>query len=176
MERDELLHRQQKILNNLRLLPRRILHMQSNDNVTEFVLHDLCNEGCFNLEKAAYLVDNPDFNCLKGVAGFSRAEAFCPEKVIWDDPQGFSAHMQGAAFNQKVRSFGRESFVKQGETEDQVADHIAQNLEFTNYGFYSWNMKHDNHGIFVYEKTSDDTSVDEYLSDGLYLLGFCPVY
>ena len=44
--------------------------------MSEFVLHDICNPNCFNLQKAAFLVDNPDFDCLKGVAGFSADEAY----------------------------------------------------------------------------------------------------
>ncbi len=176
MEREELLYRQQQVLEYLNRLPRQILQMQGKDNVTEFVIHELCNESCFNLEKAAYLVDNPDFNCLKGVAGFSRSEAFTPENV-WDVPQEFSSHMQSCDFNQKVRSFACESFLKKGETEEQVADVVAQTLGFNNYDYHLWGMKHDNHGLFLYQKArAKDSYADEYIPNGLCLLSFCPVF
>ena len=175
MERKELL-RQQQILKQLSRLPRKILHMQGADNITEFVMHELCNEVCFNLEKAAYFIDNPDFNCLKGIAGFSRSEAYSPVNV-WDDPHAFSMHMQSCAFNQQVRSFTRESFLKKGETEEQVAKNIAQTLGFNNFGHYAWTMKHDNHGLFVYQKARDEeTYIDEYIPEALCLFGFCPVF
>lgn len=175
MKRDELLHRQQQILNRLSRLPRKILLMQGKDNVTEFVLHELCNEDCFNLEKAAYLIDNPDFNCLKGIAGFSRKEAY--NQNLWDNPQAFSTHMQASSFNKKVRSFLQESFRKQSKPETDVVKHIARDLDVQNYGFLSWNMKHDNHGLFIYQKAyNDDTCTDDYILDGLCLLGFCPIF
>lgn len=177
MKHDELLLRQQQILNHLSRLPRRILHMQGNDNITELVMHELCNEYCFNLEKAAYLIDNPDFDCLKGIAGFARSEAYSAGQNIWDDPKKFTQHVQAASFNNKVRSYYRNSFTKQGESEEVVAKYIAKDLGLEEYGYLSWHMKHDNHGLFIYQKAcADDTCADDYILDGLSLLGFCPIY
>ena len=63
------------ILDKLCHLPRKILSLHGHDNITELILHELCNEQCFNLEKAAYFIDNPDFDCFKGVAGHCRSQA-----------------------------------------------------------------------------------------------------
>lgn len=151
--------------------------MQGNDNITELVMHELCNEYCFNLEKAAYLIDNPDFDCLKGIAGFARSEAYSAGQNIWDDPKKFTQHVQAASFNNKVRSYYRNSFTKQGESEEVVAKYIAKDLGLEEYGYLSWHMKHDNHGLFIYQKAcADDTCADDYILDGLSLLGFCPIY
>ena len=52
-------------------LPKRMVplyDLEAIGNIPEFVLHDLCHEDCFNLKKAAFLVDNPDFDSLQGVA------------------------------------------------------------------------------------------------------------
>ena len=57
---DEALHSQHNVLNTISRLPRKMLSLKNQENITEFVLHDLCNKKCFNLEKAAYFVDNPD--------------------------------------------------------------------------------------------------------------------
>src|ERR1700691_4148672 len=103
MEHYEQLQRQCKMLSCLAALPKRILSLHGEDNVTEFVLHDLCHQDCFNLNKAAYFVDNPDFNCSKGVAGFSRDEPFNECEVIWSKADAFSEHMKKSAFNQRVR-------------------------------------------------------------------------
>ena len=69
------------ILNTLSKLPRKMLSLKGQENVTEFVLHELCHKNCFNLDKAAYFVDNPDFDCLKGMAGFAPLRRMGPRKI-----------------------------------------------------------------------------------------------
>ena len=64
------------VLGNILKIPKKLLSAQHVDNVAEFVLHERSHENCFNLRRAAYFVDNPDFNCLKGIAGFCRKEAY----------------------------------------------------------------------------------------------------
>ncbi len=177
MESLELLQRQNKMLSYLSSLPRRMLLLHGIDNVTEFVLHDLCAEECFNLNKAAYFVDNPDFNCTKGVAGFSRDEAFAKIDAPWQDPRTFSAHMQLSSFNRQVRSLNRCSIKKGGETHADLAGMLAKDLGFKNYDFCSWQMRHDNEGFVLYEKCdSSDLFVKDHLLDGLTLLSFCPIF
>lgn len=176
MEREELLQKQHRMLSNLSHLPRRILSLHHIDNVTEFVLHDLCQEQCFNLNKAAYFVDNPDFNCTKGVAGFSRDEMSdsCP---IWDDPEGFSKQMKASEFNGHVRELSKCSLKNIGDVHESLANEIAQQLGFKNHAYCSWNMKHGNEGFVVYEKASkEDNFADDYMINGLSLLSFCPVF
>lgn len=177
MENHTILQRENRMLNCLSGLPRRMLALHGIDNVTEFVLHDLCQEHCFNFNKAAYFVDNPDFNCTKGVAGFSRQETFGKNDAIWEDPQGFSQHMQASSFNQKVRQMGRCSLKKIDDGHKTMAEQMASDLGFSNYAFCSWSMKHDNDGFVLYEKADvADTFADNHLLNGLSLLSFCPVF
>ena len=96
------------LLSNLQQLPRKILLLPGTYNVPEFVLHELCNEKCFNVHKAAYFVDNPDFDCLKGVAGINHEEGVIKDD-IWSDPDRFSEKMKASPFNQKVRSVLHQS-------------------------------------------------------------------
>lgn len=176
MEREELLQKQHRMLSCLSHLPRKMLGLQNVDNITEFVLHDLCNADCFNLNKAAYFVDNPDFNCTKGIAGFSRDEA-CGEKIIWDEPQEFSNKMKSSAFNNQVRTLSHCSLRNIGDVHESLAREIAQELGFKNHAFCSWHMKHGNEGFVVYEKVSDEEKfADDYMINGLSLLSFCPVF
>ena len=153
-----------------------MLLLHGRDNVIEFVLHELCHEQCFNLEKAAYVVDNPDFNCLKGVAGFARSEAYEKEADVWKNPDAFSAHMQSSPFNQKVRSFEKESLCKKGASDDAIVSEVAQNLGLDHPSYYAWDMKHDNRGVLVYQKCDQEECDCNYLLDGLCMLGFCPVF
>ncbi len=177
MEREELLERQNKMFVCLTSLPKRMLSLQGMDNVTEFVLHDLCNECCFNLSRAAFFIDNPDFNCTKGVAGFSREEIRAQCSGIWDNPQAFSECMRSSAFNQKVRGLTECSIRKAGHNHDELAKKVADDLGFKQYAYCSWGMKHDNEGFVIFEKAlPQETFADEHVLNGLALLSFCPVF
>jgi len=175
----ELLGRQIYILERLSSLPRKILSLHGNENISELVLHELCRQECFNIDRAAYFIDNPDFDCLKGVVGHCRAD-FSPEGDgdVWQDPQGFGARTKESAFNKKVRGFTQESAFKRKKGEKETADLIAHELDLSCHGFYSWQMKHDNHGIFIYERAPDHDGADydKFLPEGVMLLGFCPVF
>ncbi len=169
--------KKQKIMHCLSCLPRKILKLHGRDNVIEFVMHELGLKDHFDLEKTAYIIDNPDFNCLKGVAGVSRSELYQPKQDIWDEPEDFSVHMQNAPYNKQVRCFSKESCVRNGQTDEQIVEQFASDLGFEHPSFYSWPMKHDNHGILLYEKAEHDDHCDcEYLLEGLSLIGFCPVF
>ncbi len=155
-------------------LPKKMLSMHGRDNVIEFVLHDL-GQG-FNLKRAAYVVDNPDFNCLKGVAGFDREQVYQTDKNIWQDPEMFTSHMQQAPYNQQVRCFLTESLVKKGKSDQEIVKNISGMLGFQDPSYYAWPVKHDNHGLLIYEKCDQGNCDCDYLLDGLCLIGFCPVF
>lgn len=162
---------------NLATLPRKMISLHGNENVSGFVLHDLCLKDCFNLKKAAYFVDNPDFDCLKGIAGISQEEPHLLSD-IWLAPEKFSLYMNQSPFNQKVRSLYRTSSKKiNAQADKELAIDVAHELGIVNIGYCSWNGKHDNHGILVFE-CNDLASKPEtdHLVDGLSLLSFCPIY
>jgi hypothetical protein len=166
------------ILSQLSSLPRKMLSLRGQENITEFVLHELCGKHCFDLQKAAYFIDNPDFDCLKGVAGFCATEAYSPDGSIWNNPSAFSTHMQGSQFNQKVRTITHTSMRKDKKGDSEIVDRVARELNLQVPGYYSWDMKHDNHGLLIYERRcqeGDACDIDSVLN-GLSLLGFCPIF
>jgi len=174
----EMTCRNTQIADSLRRLPRKMLQLHGLDNITDFVLHELCDKHCFNIPKAAYFVDNPAFNCLKGVVGIAGMELEGVED-IWINPDQFREKIAQSSFNQNVRSFNYESRKKRGHSLEEMAETIAKQFDFKNYGFYSWDMKHDNHGFLVCEKNSEkdyEHPHDEMMVDGLSLLSFCPIY
>jgi len=173
MEDHETLKRQHAILHYLSNIPPKILSLHGADNVTEFVLHALCDKSCFDLKRAAYFVDNPDFNCLKGVAGCAQDECF-GDKCAWQNPKDFSSHMQSASFNQQVRDVMRCSVNGGTEAMKALTEEVAKDLVIHNFSVYSWPMKHGNHGVLVYEK--GDNSLDHLIPNGVCLLGFCPIF
>lgn len=177
MESQAVSPRHHRLLTCLSCLPQRILSVHGLHNVTEFVLHDLCIEPCFNLEKAAYLVDNPDFNCLKGIAGFAQKERFDDYENIWDKQDQFASHMQSAPFNQKVRGVGKPSIRAVGTPDQEALQALAADLDITNPSYFTWDMKHGNRGILLFQRAEGDTEpIEDPLLRGLYLLGFCPVF
>jgi hypothetical protein len=168
--------RKRNITHSLSCLPKKMLQLHGKDNVVEFVLHELSKEDCFNLDRVAYVVDNPDFNCVKGVAGYCYNEKYAADKDIWSDPDSFTSYMSKAPFNNKVRSYAQESYIKRGCSEQDLINEVSQSLGFSHPVSYSWTMKHDNHGILLYEKRDGDTCDCDYLLDGLCLIGFCPIF
>lgn len=175
MKREEVLQRQYEMLDSLSKIPLNILRLHGHQNVTDFVLYELCHERCFNLEKAAYFVDNPDFNCLKGVAGHARTERVNIAD-IWKDTDNVGHALLESPFNKQVRSYSSSSLKKEA-SDNELACKIAKDLGIKEYGYCSWGSKHDNHGILIYEKAKNDEAVDEErLLSGLSLLSFCPLF
>jgi hypothetical protein len=179
MKHNSSLDRDTALLKFLHKLPQKIvrIHCHGLENIPEFVLHDFCHEACFNLSKAAYLVDSPDFNCCKGVAGISHHEKdFCADiHDIWQEPDRYTSFMSSSPFNGKVRSLAGES-IKNGSERDMI-EKIAHQLEFSDPEYITWPMKHDNHGILIFEsKNNDCDDMKEYLEHGVYFLSLCPIH
>lgn len=164
----------QDMLYHLSTLPRNIVLLNDQDNIAEFVLHDLCHERCFNINKAAYFVDSPDFDHCKGVAGFSQSESY-PTENIWQDPVSFSEYMRNASFNNQVRSITRPSIKKIGDDWKPVAFSLAKDLAVQDPSIYMIDLKHDNHGIFVCNKMEDEYDQQDMIN-WLSLLGLCHIH
>ena len=168
-----------KVLCLLNALPRKILGLQGQENLTEFVLHDLAGADCFNLHRAAYFVDNPDFDCIKGIAGFNRQEIEGLPSDVWQDADRFSERMRSSVFNQRVRKLERPSFRRIGSTDEEIARELAEGIEMPHYHFCSWDTKHNNHGFLVYEPVEEEkhrTLTSFYVKDAACLLGLCPIF
>lgn len=176
MEHRDINPRHHNVLRKLSHLPKRMMSVHGKDNVSEFVLHDLCDTACFALEKAAYFVDNPDFNCFKGVAGYDHSNRYPHEDVYWQQCDDFSCHMQDCNFNRHVRTISRQSHIRNNVPNDAIAYEIARDLAFKNPAVYTWPLKHNNSGLFIYETAEDNQELDEHMKNGLELLGFCPIF
>lgn len=178
MKKKNKAERRQELLTCICSLPRKMTQVHGIENLTEFLLYHLADERCFNFSKAAYFVDNPDFDVFRGVSGFHKLEAFKSDDH-WQHVDEFTSHMKDASFNRRVRSVGKKSSKKQQEKIDPaLIELIAQELELEKPQHYSWKMKYDNHGLLVFELADqeDQELVQESLEESLYLLGFCPVF
>ena len=162
-------------------LPQKMLALSFSDNLVEFVLHELCSTRCFNIAKAAYFIDNTDFNCLKGIAGFDKANEFTTgTQESWSSPEKFTRHMSGCRFNTKIRSLLMPSSTRVNQPMPELIHSLSRTLDMHKPQYYTWMLKHDNRGILVYQlpDSSDDAAqeFDTELLCGLHILAFCPVY
>lgn len=174
MKHQNMSERRLKILEYFTELPSKMLTYNDVDNMVEFVLHCLCSENCFNVPKAAYLIDNVDFDCLKGMAGYHHAQKF-NDPAIWAKPDHFTSHMKQCDFNQQVRSISRPSALKSQQSKE-LAKELGELLAMNNPALYSWKIKYDNYGIFIFEPIPDADELNGFIFKGLHLLGFCPMY
>lgn len=164
-----------KLLQHLGNLRKMIVHNHELENLSEFVLHDLCNGPCCNLNKAAYFINNPDFKILKGVAGYHQKELKLSDS--WNNQKQFIASMKNSAFNQKVRNRLQENFERGQISEQYLVRKLADYLEIENPAYHIWDLKHANHGLLIYEPLQEQAAhVQNHLHDSLYYLSFCPVF
>lgn len=177
MKQENMSPQYKQILKCFAYLPQKILSFNGVDNVTEFVLHSLCNENCLNLSKAAYFIDNPDFDCLKGVAGFDKQNEFVNRENIWGIPDHFTKHMQSCNFNQKVRNIYKPSAKRANLAEHELIERLSNELTIEDPHCYAWNGKHNNHALVIFECAGQNSPVlEDDIVHGLCLLGFCPLF
>ncbi len=164
----------QELAENLIDLPNKIIQNYELTHLTQLVLHSLGHNDCFSLDRAAYFVDNPDFDQLLGAAGYLKEEC-CYSQVgdLWKDPYNYSQHMKNATFHKKIQEILKTSIKRQNIDFNNSKDlkSLANELEMTNPKFISWNLKYGNHGVLIYEASSGE----ELLSKAVSLLAFCPV-
>lgn len=177
MEKNNLVNDYERVLHCLSCLPKKIIDNHERENISEFVLHGLCSQNCFNLKKAAYFIDNPDFDCIKGVAGFCQSETNLGWNEIWDEPDSFSLIAKSSPFNQKVRSFSATSSHRKKDSAEEFISSIVNEIGFNDPMYCSWNTKHYNHGILVFEKNENCNEMfHNHFLNSLSMLSFCPVF
>lgn len=163
-----------QLLAHLGNLRKMMVQHHELENLSEFVLHEVCSTPAFELTKAAYFVNNPDFNLLQGIAGYDVAELYIADR--WEHQRKFSNLMKQSIFNQQVRSHIFESFKKGEISEQYAARKIADLLGFKDFSYHAWDLKHGNHGLLIYQSPKVLEKSLDHLHDALYYLSFCPVF
>lgn len=176
MEHDALNQRHAQIVHYLSHLPQKMVSLHGDDHVAAHLLYDLCHEHCFNFARAAYFVDNPDFNWLKGVVGCRRTE-IPNHKDVWGAGAQFSQQFVETPFHQLVKEISRPSLKRAEGSPEEAIKELAQSLNLQDYGYCRWNMKHDNQGLLLFEHADKaDAVADEHITNGATLLSFCPIF
>jgi hypothetical protein len=155
-----------------------MVHHHELENLSEFVLHELCTGPCFNVHKAAYFINNLDFNIMRGVSGYNHQEEHARMHDRWQRQDHFTTSMQNSLFNQKIRSYTQLTAFQPGQSSERyVVDKLADHLEIAQPSYHVWNLKHANHGLLIYEPLVHDVAgTHSHVMDALYYLSFCPIF
>ena len=134
-------------------LPHKILTHHDADNLVALVLHELGHHEGFGISKASYLIDNPDFNCMRGLAGYSHQECVQHKRDPWQDPASFGADMKDAEYHQRTNSFlGKSITTDDGKAiDEQILQDLAGALGMQNPSYFTWRMRHGNNGVLLFE-------------------------
>jgi hypothetical protein len=169
-------HAQGKVLaEQLANLPKNILNNHESRNLASLVLHYLGHKDCFNFKKAAYFVDNPDFDHVLGVAGYANHEcSYHMADDIWNDPASYSEQ----AFNKNVTVKTTTSFKRKNidiHSSQDIAK-LAREVGIENPRIVELTVKHGNHGILLYEANQELSHEQaELLKNAAHFLGFCSI-
>ncbi|MFH1643916.1 MAG: hypothetical protein ABIA74_01955 [bacterium] len=175
----ETFEQQQSIIRYLSALPHKILQFHDLDGLAQMILHELAHKPAFNLKRATYLVDNPDFDHLIGVAGFEEQECHLHKVDLWQSPDLFSNDMQEANFHNDIKKFLKNSLKKNdiNLNNSQEVSGLGHFLGMKEPDYFSWNMKHGNHGILLFDKGEHDLPEwkRELLMNAAALLSLCSI-
>lgn len=144
-----------QLVSRLLDLPHKILSHDDLEGLQQLILYELAHDDSFGFNKASYLIDNPEFNCLKGVAGYAKDECgtvAMPDR--WENPRDFIQNISQAKFHQQVSSFLNPSLCK-AHGKDPEADAVkslSDSLGMKNSSFVTWRMRHGNHGVLLFEE------------------------
>ena len=127
MDRDEVLLKHKRLLGALSILPKKLVSVHGKtDNIAELLICELCNEEFFDINRAAFFVDNPCFDMLKGVAGFHKTEGHTQWSPEWDNHEEITVIMKRSPFNQKVRHFMSTSPNRNDHDLSKIVEQLAK--------------------------------------------------
>ncbi len=171
----DLSNRQIAVVQRLTRIPRYLLHASAYQNPAELVLGELCHKECFNVPRAAFFVDNPDFDCARGVAGYNAEDHADAQETCWIEQDAFGFRMQCSTFNKLVRSLVPQSISREERRAYALAE-LAEQLKFEIPAVTYFQMPHENKGLLIFEKPKEDIhELEQLWEDACSLLAFCPL-
>ena len=166
------------LLGTLLNMPSKIMQHYDVNGLVQMVLHELAHDKHLAFKRATYLVDSPDFDCLRGLAGFCREECRLHQQDLWQDPHHFASAMREASFHASMQKLLGASLHKNhldaAHKDNLLAFGKALGMEAPEV--YVWNLKHGNHGILLYEENSAvaaEKTTKQALDHASALLGLC---
>lgn len=167
------------LASNLSGLLHKVLNHHDADGLAQIVLHELGHDNAFKFNKATYLVDNPDFNHLLGVAGYNHCECHMHKNDLWQTPNSFLTDMKDAEYHNSVRAYLNDSLSRKdiNLNDSNEVKELGVHLGLNEPHFFSWKMKHGNHGLLLFENKDPMGSSwkNGLLRNVAALLSFCGV-
>lgn len=162
--------RYHEILMAISNLPHKIVTLHSHDSLPALVLNTVCSKECFDIKRAAYIVNNPDFNCLKGIVGIDQSSVTdMSQEHAWQAPDELLQRLHRSSFHNLVAGYSAHEALR-----DTTA--LAEHLSMHNSRPCRWRMKYNNEGIVLYEPGRElSHEEEEMLQRSLSLLSFCPI-
>ncbi|MCK4651021.1 hypothetical protein KAT08_02475 [Candidatus Babeliales bacterium] len=177
--RNDFLNDDHRLTSYLSDLLHKVLRYHDVDGLPQMVLHEIGHKNGFGLKRATYLVDNPDFNHLLGVAGYCNKECCYHKDDLWKNPCSFVGDMKDAEYHNNVKSFLHDSLRKKEIDLKNPKDikELGNDLGIDGPRFFSWNMKHGNHGLLIFENPEKplDEWKEKLFSNIAALLSFCGI-
>jgi hypothetical protein len=166
------------LIHSVTLLPHKILSNYFMSELPQLVLHDLGHDENFGFKRAVYLIDNPDFDHLVGVAGFCKDECKHHKEDIWHEPHSFKTDMEPAHFHKEMKQFLRSSLKRRDIDIHKSGDikELGTAMGLNDPKFLTWKMKHGNHGLLIFEKQKNLCPWrDKMLKHSSALLSLCGI-
>lgn len=167
---------EQALLSMLLDLPNKILHFHEIDGLAQMILHDIAHEGHFGFKRASYLIDSPEFDCLRGVAGYAGNECHHHKDDLWTEPSRFLQDMQEAEFHNTLITLEGKSVKRaQPALHADLIRSIATKLGMINPWVYTQELRYGNHGILIVEEGNKPLDEDDHelLTHVSAILGLC---
>lgn len=166
----------QELLMMLLNLPNKILSHHEVHGLAQLILHDVSHDKHFGFKRASYLIDNPDFDCLRGVAGFVDDECKHHQEDLWINPHSFMHDMREAEFHNKLLKMASKSIRRNAQDNhlDIIRD-VALDLGMINPHVYAQDLRHGNHGILIVEEGIKRLDHDDHelLAHITAIMGLC---
>lgn len=146
-------HSHLSLVDQIMELPKSILLNHHKQGLADLILNKISSEKCFSFSKAAYLVDNPDFNYLKGICGFCKTSSPSGD---CSDPDGLITQISSCKYNERVKALQQHSFKANNldlNSPENLAE-ISKALEMQNPEVFCWDLKHNNYGVLIFESNS----------------------
>jgi hypothetical protein len=131
-------------------IPQQITSYHHLDGLVDLVLYTIAKADCLSFSRAAYFVDNPDFNHLRGVCGFCVTTnlANCAQ-----DQKSMIQQIQKSPYNCRVKTINQESLRANNidPTKPENVAKLCESLEIKNPKICNWDLKHNNYGLLIFE-------------------------
>lgn len=160
-----------KLIDLILSIPELVLKHHDRKNLVDVVLHKLAGHDGFELEKAAYFIQNKDFKATKGICGYSRENCSnirpLNENLEIVDELSFDK----IDYCRAIKNFRAEALIDQIKDSKDFSNLIA--MDRPEYRF--WETKNNNSGTLIFQLDNPSCCLirDSVFQNAIKLLCLC---